>query len=90
MTRSGTAVQLKDPAPRAGVLAGKPVLDMAVAVSNEWEADACIVPLVSPGCEHRGAHGDGARRGYLVLEIDGVRVMSAMHLPASRPGSWTL
>ena len=68
-------------------LAGKPVLDIAIAVASDTQADACIAPIVSLGYEHRGAHGDDARRGYFVRDVDGARV-TQIHLYVMPAVAW--
>ena len=50
-------------------LAGKPVLDVAIAVSSESSADACIAPLEALGYRYRGPHGDDPDRRYYVREL---------------------
>src|SRR6476661_8246192 len=62
-------------------LASKPVLDLAIAVSSEADADACIAPLETLGYEHRGPHGDDPRRRYYVRDVDGRRA-AQVHLYA--------
>lgn len=61
-----------------GLLA-KPVIDVAVAVASEADAEACVAPLEALGWRHRGMHGDDPRRRYFVLERDGRRV-AQLHL----------
>lgn len=56
-----------------GLLA-KPVLDIALAVSGEPAADACIAPLQSLGYEYRGPYGEDPRRRYYVRDVEGRRV----------------
>ena len=46
-------------------LAGKPVLDIAVAVTSEGAADACIAPLQALGYRYRGPRGEDDRCRYL-------------------------
>lgn len=60
-------------------LAGKPVLDVAIAVVSVGAADACIAPLEALGYEYRGPSGDDPRRRYDVLAADGRRV-TQIHL----------
>ena len=55
-------------------LAGKPVLDLAIAVTSEAAADACVAPLERLGYEYRGPHGEDPRRRYYVWNADGTRV----------------
>lgn len=66
-------------------LAGKPVLDVAIAVASEAAADACIAPLEGLGYAYRGPHGDDPRRRYYVRAEGGVRVaqLQLYVLPAS-------
>ena len=66
-------------------LAGKPFLDIGIAVRNEGDADACIAPLQALGCEYRGPYGDDPRRRYYVGEVDGRRTHVHLYiLPARR------
>lgn len=58
---------------------GKPVLDVAVAVTSESAADECIKPLKGLGYEYRGPYGDDPRRRYYVRDENGVRV-AQIHL----------
>ncbi len=56
-------------------LAGKPVLDIGVAVASIHDADACIAPMQSLGYEYRGPYGDDPQRRYYVRSDDhGVRI----------------
>jgi GrpB-like predicted nucleotidyltransferase (UPF0157 family) len=68
-------------------LAGKPVLDVAVAVPNEREADACLLPLESLGYTYRGPYGDDPRRRYYVRDAAGVRV-AQIHLYVLPAPAW--
>jgi GrpB-like predicted nucleotidyltransferase (UPF0157 family) len=68
-------------------LASKPVLDVAIAVSSEADADACIAPLETLGYEHRGPHGDDPRRRYYVRDVDGRRV-AHVHLYILPAPAW--
>jgi GrpB-like predicted nucleotidyltransferase (UPF0157 family) len=56
-------------------LLAKPVIDIAVAVSSEGAADACIAPLTALGYEYRGTHGDDPARRYYVLNRKGRRAV---------------
>lgn len=60
-------------------LAGKPVLDVGIAVASEAEADACIAPLEVLGFIHRGPNGADPARRYFVRDEGGLRVMQ-VHL----------
>jgi GrpB-like predicted nucleotidyltransferase (UPF0157 family) len=60
-------------------LAGKPVLDLAVAVESIAIADACIAPLEALGYEYRGPYGEDPRRRYYVLNGGGQRI-TQIHL----------
>lgn len=68
-------------------LAGKPVLDVAVAVADEASADACIVPLQTLGYEYRGTHGEDPRRRYYVRDSAGKRVVQ-IHLYILPAAAW--
>jgi GrpB-like predicted nucleotidyltransferase (UPF0157 family) len=68
-------------------LVAKPVLDIAIAVSSEADADACIAPLETLGYEHRGPHGDDPRRRYYVRDVDGRRV-AHVHLYVLPAPAW--
>ena len=68
-------------------LAGKPVLDVAVAVAGEPEADACIARLAALGYEYRGPYGDDPRRRYYVRDVDGARV-AQIHLYVLPAAAW--
>jgi GrpB-like predicted nucleotidyltransferase (UPF0157 family) len=68
-------------------LAGKPVLDVAVAVASEADADACIAPLEALGYAYRGPHGDDPRRRYYALDVDGRRV-AQIHLYILPAAAW--
>jgi GrpB-like predicted nucleotidyltransferase (UPF0157 family) len=54
-------------------LAGKPVLDIAIAVADQHAADACIKPLEALGYRYRGPNGDDLRRRYYTRDVDGER-----------------
>ena len=68
-------------------LAGKPVLDLAVAVPGEREADACVRPLQALGYAYRGPHGDDPRRRYYVRDVGGLRV-AQLHLYVLPARGW--
>ena len=68
-------------------LAGKPVLDVAIAVAGVEAADACIEPLVALGYEYRGTQGDDRRRRYYVRNVEGVRAVQ-IHLYVLPARAW--
>lgn len=68
-------------------LAGKPVLDVAIAVLSEGAADACIAPLEDLGYEYRGPYGDDPRRRYYVRGVGGARV-AHLHLYVLPAAGW--
>jgi GrpB-like predicted nucleotidyltransferase (UPF0157 family) len=68
-------------------LAGKPVLDLAVAVASEADADACVAPLEGRGYEYRGPHGPDPRRRYYVRDAGGARV-AQLHLYILPAAAW--
>ena len=68
-------------------LAGKPVLDIAIAVATEAAADACIVPIEALGYTYRGAYGDDPRRRYYVRDVAGER-LSQIHLYILPARAW--
>ena len=68
-------------------LAGKPVLDLAVAVESEAAADACVGPLEALGYEYRGPHGDDPRRRYYVRDVAAERV-AQLHLYILPAPAW--
>jgi GrpB-like predicted nucleotidyltransferase (UPF0157 family) len=68
-------------------LAGKPVLDLAVAVRSAAEADACVAPLAALGYAYRGPHGDDPRRRYYVRDAAGRRV-AQLHLYVVPAAAW--
>ena len=68
-------------------LAGKPVLDIAIAVDSVEAADACVAPLVALGYEYRGAYGDDPRRRYYVCDVDGLRA-AQIHLYVLPAQAW--
>lgn len=66
-------------------LAGKPVLDLGIAVASEEDADACVAPLESLGYTYRGPYGDDPTRRYYVRDAAGVRVAQIhLHILPSR------
>jgi GrpB-like predicted nucleotidyltransferase (UPF0157 family) len=68
-------------------LDGKPVLDLAIAVASEADADACIAPLQALGYTYRGAYGDDPRRRYYVRDVAGKR-LSQIHLYILPARAW--
>lgn len=60
-------------------LAGKPVLDIAIAVGDERAAERSVAPLVSLGYRYRGHNGADVRRHYFVQDVDGMRT-TQVHL----------
>jgi GrpB-like predicted nucleotidyltransferase (UPF0157 family) len=68
-------------------LAGKPVLDLAIAVRGEAEADACIAPLEAIGYAYRSVHGGDPRRRYYVRD-DGSRRVAQIHLYILPAPAW--
>lgn len=68
-------------------LAGKPVLDLAVAVSSDAAAVTCIAPLQALGYEYRGPHGDDPRRRYYVRDELGARAVQ-LHLYVLPAPAW--
>ena len=68
-------------------LVAKPVIDIAIAVSSEAVADACIAPLTSLGYEYRGMHGEDPARRYYVLNRRGRRVVQ-IHLYILPARAW--
>jgi GrpB-like predicted nucleotidyltransferase (UPF0157 family) len=69
-------------------LAGKPVLDVAVAVASMADADACIAPLESLGYAYRGPHGDDPRRRYYVRDDAAGRRLAQLHLYVLPAAAW--
>ncbi|HEX6747492.1 MAG TPA: GrpB family protein [Longimicrobium sp.] len=69
-------------------LAGKPVLDIAVAVEGEAAADGCIAPLRALGYEYRGPYGDDPRRRYYVRNDDDGRRFAHIHLYILPAAAW--
>ena len=70
-----------------GLLA-KPVLDIAIAVARETDADACIAPLGSLGYEYRGPYGDDPRRRYYVRDDEQGRRFAHIHLYILPADAW--
>ncbi len=68
-------------------LAGKPLLDIAVAVRGEPAADACIEPLTRLGYVYRGLNGDDSRRRYYTREVNGARAVQ-LHLYLLPAQAW--
>jgi GrpB-like predicted nucleotidyltransferase (UPF0157 family) len=68
-------------------LLSKPVIDIAIAVTTEAAADACIAPLAALGYAYRGAHGDDPRRRYYVRDDRTVRV-TQVHLYILPATAW--
>lgn len=56
-----------------GIPLAKPVIDIAIAVASEAEADACVQPLQTLGWDYRGPHGDDITRRYYALDREGRR-----------------
>jgi GrpB-like predicted nucleotidyltransferase (UPF0157 family) len=69
-------------------LDGKPVLDIAIAVVHDADADACVAPMQTLGYEYRGPYGDDPRRRYYVRDDDtGVRMVH-VHLYVLPAAAW--
>ena len=68
-------------------LAGKPVLDIAIAVADESAASACVAPLENLGYQYRGPHGDDPRRRYYVCDKREVRI-AQIHLYILPATAW--
>jgi GrpB-like predicted nucleotidyltransferase (UPF0157 family) len=68
-------------------LVAKPVLDIAIAVRTDADADASIAPLQALGYEYRGPHGDDPRRRYYVRDVDGRR-FAHIHLYVLPAPAW--
>lgn len=68
-------------------LFGKPVLDIAIAVAHERDADACVEPLERLGYQYRGMNGDDPRRRYYILQRETVRVVQ-VHLYILPARAW--
>ncbi|MEW5928306.1 MAG: GrpB family protein [Gemmatimonadota bacterium] len=69
-------------------LAGKPVLDLGIAVASEAAADACLAPLVGLGYAYRGPYGDDPRRRYYVRDADGGARVAQVHLYVLPAAAW--
>ena len=78
-------VDAGDPAPRSSRsdivgstavpgLVSKPVIDLAVSVRSEPDADACVAPLQALDYRIRGSLGDDPGRRYYVRDAEGIRV----------------
>jgi GrpB-like predicted nucleotidyltransferase (UPF0157 family) len=61
-------------------LDGKQVLDIAIAVAIEADADVCIGPMQALGYHCRGPHGDDPRRRYYVRHDDAGERLVHVHL----------
>ncbi|MBA4158853.1 MAG: GrpB family protein [Gemmatimonadetes bacterium] len=68
-------------------LAGKPVLDVAVAVTSAATADQGIPRLEALGYEYRGPYGEDPRRRYYVRDTHGVRTVQ-IHLYVLPAAAW--
>lgn len=68
-------------------LAGKPILDIGIAVSSETDADACIPLLESLGYEYRGPHGPDPQRRYYARDEAGRR-FAHIHLYILPAAGW--
>ncbi len=68
-------------------LAGKPILDIGIAVESEDAADACVTPLASIGYTYRGPYGPDPRRRYYVRDEHGKR-FSHIHLYILPAPAW--
>jgi GrpB-like predicted nucleotidyltransferase (UPF0157 family) len=68
-------------------LAGKPVLDIAVAVESEAAADACIARLQALGYVYRGPHGEDPQRRYYVRDAGAQRI-AQIHLYVLPAPAW--
>ncbi len=68
-------------------LISKPVIDIAVAVESDVDAEHCIAPLGARGYEYRGTHGDDPRRRYFVRDINGLRCFQ-LHLYILPAAAW--
>ncbi|WP_373067342.1 GrpB family protein [Gemmatimonas sp.] len=68
-------------------LPGKRVLDVAITVLNDADADACVAPMQSLGYEYRGPYGDDPRRRYYVRNDGGVSV-AHVHLYVLPAAAW--
>lgn len=68
-------------------LLSKPVVDVAVAVASEPDADACVAPIVALGYRYRGLNGEDVRRRYYVRDTNGVRTWQ-LHLHILPTPAW--
>ena len=68
-------------------LAGKPVLDIAIAVQCESAADTCIGPLTGLGYAYRGPNGADPRRRYYTRDVNGARAVQ-VHLYVLPASAW--
>lgn len=68
-------------------LAGKPVLDVAVAVASDVAAEASIVPMAGLGYTYRGANGADPLRRYFVLDVARRRTVQ-VHLYVLPAAAW--
>lgn len=74
-----------------GIPLAKPVIDIALAVDSEADADACVAPLQALGWECRGPWGDDPRRRYYVLDEGagpGARRAAQIHLYILPARAW--
>ncbi len=69
-------------------LDGKPVLDIAIAVANDADADACVAPMRALGYEYRGPYGDDPRRRYYVRDDDAGARLVHVHLYVLPAAAW--
>ncbi len=69
-------------------LIAKSVIDIAIAVVDEPDADACIAPLQGLGYAYRGPNGDDPRRRYYVQDVGGLR-RTQVHLYILPAPAWT-
>ena len=69
-------------------LYGKPVLDIAIAVANDADADSCIVPMHALGYLYRGPYGDDPRRRYYVRDDDAGERLVHVHLYVLPAAAW--
>ncbi len=68
-------------------LAGKPVLDVAVAVASDVAAEASIVAMAGLGYTCRGANGADPLRRYVVLDVARRRTVQ-VHLHVLPAAAW--
>jgi GrpB-like predicted nucleotidyltransferase (UPF0157 family) len=66
---------------------GKPVLDIAIAVTSNDAADSCIAPITALGYKYRGPHGDDPSRRYYVRDDGGQRAVQ-IHLYIVPAAAW--